>query len=112
MTSEEPSIFQAEQAKQIIVAKLNGRRLTNAKILAEQAIRKNLKNPNGASFSGYPDTRAGRLQGFDHRFVVKGWVDAQNNFGATIRTPYEVIVEFEPGSSDSARVVTADIFDN
>lgn len=106
-----PSAANNNEREQTDAAKLNTSRVTNAKIYAEQTVRKSLKSPSGASFSGYPDTRSGRLKVFDDRYVVSGWVDAENSFGATIRSDYQVVVEFAPGSADSIRVITFDLFD-
>jgi len=55
-----------------------------------------LKNPNGAHFDGEAVIKqVGQPAG---RYVVGGWVDATNSFGATIRTQYRLIIVGSKGN--------------
>lgn len=62
----------------------------NAIIFAEQRIESLLKAPSTADFSG---GRSRVTRDFDTLYV-EGYVDAQNGFGAMIRSHYKVRVEF------------------
>ena len=65
-----------------------------------------------ADFSGVRDTRSGRLEdGGPNDWVVIGYVDAQNGFGAMIRSNYQVVIEFEEGRSDSYRIKSANLLE-
>ena len=61
---------------------------TNAKICAEKAVSDSLKSPSTAKFCKYTDMIATDLGG--NRWKVSGYVDAQNSFGATVRTNWTV----------------------
>ena len=54
----------------------------------QQQVTKKLKPPSTASFdSCFRDAKIVRLEG-EEKFQVTGWVDAQNSFGAMIRSTY------------------------
>jgi hypothetical protein len=91
--------------------KLDKSRELYAFILAEEAMTKRLMTPSTAKFSSVLDTKVGRLNGGGpNKWVVKGYVDAQNGFGAMLRHNYQVVIEFEEGKNDSSRVLSADLY--
>lgn len=61
---------------------------TDAKICAEKAVTDSLKSPSTAKFCKYTEMTATNLGG--DRWKVTGYVDAQNSFGAVIRTNWTV----------------------
>ncbi len=63
----------------------------DAIVIAEKTVKKDLKSPSTAKFcksSEYTVTRSGNT------WIVEGWVDAQNSFGATIRNNFTVKFSF------------------
>jgi hypothetical protein len=59
-----------------------------------------LKSPSTASFL-YDTEEAFHIKGKpDNYFVVRGAVDAQNSFGATIRTWYSCQVHYDVSKQD------------
>lgn len=90
-------------------AKLDNQRESYARIIAEREITSRLKAPASAKFSGVRDTQVGPLRGgTPDEWIVRGHVDSQNSFGATLRSNYQVIIEFEEGKYDSSRTKKAD----
>lgn len=61
---------------------------TDAKICAEKAVEDNLKSPSTAKFCKYTEMTATNLGG--DKWKVTGYVDAQNSFGAVVRTNWTV----------------------
>lgn len=63
---------------------------------AKDFVERRLKAPSTADFGGFrdPDVTTARVSGCE--FLSKGYVDAQNSFGAKIRTPYSVTLEYLP----------------
>ena len=59
--------------------------------IAEDAVKAQLKAPASANFSNKNDTS---ISVHNNVWVVKGWVDAQNSFGATLRNNYTVQITF------------------
>jgi hypothetical protein len=96
-----------EQAKKL--AKIESGQKSLARVLAEDAIREKLKAPATAKFSGTSDTRV--IQFEPNRWMVNGHVDAQNVFGAQIRSNYSVTVEFEDERDDSYRIQTVTLME-
>jgi hypothetical protein len=96
-----------EQAKK--QAKIDSRQKSMARVLAEDAIREKLKAPASAKFSGNSDTRV--IQFEPNRWMVNGRVDAQNIFGAQIRSNYSVTIEFEDERDDSYRIQTVTLME-
>ena len=63
----------------------------NAQVLCRQVIRQNLKAPSTANFSGdsvSTDNNKGK-----QIFIVTGYVDAENSFGAKLRSSYECSID-------------------
>jgi hypothetical protein len=63
-----------------------GRDEIGAKVACEELIKRDLKAPSTASFSGADETQIEYLGGGTH--TVRGWVHAQNRFGASIHSRY------------------------
>jgi hypothetical protein len=94
-----------------MAAELASQRATYARIIAEQSISKQLKAPSTADFSGYSETQVAKLKnGGPNDWIVMGFVDAQNDFGAKLRNNYQVVIEFEANKHDSYRVTKAELF--
>ncbi|PHM66725.1 DNA translocase FtsK [Xenorhabdus sp. KJ12.1] len=67
-----------------------------AYIYAEKLISSHLKAPSTAKFASYYDVKSYKPEECKFNFI--GHVDAQNSFGAMIRTKFNVIVRYEPKS--------------
>jgi len=65
----------------------------HAIVAAKNAVRDQLKAPSTAKFSSVWASKNN-----DGTWVVKGYVDAQNSFGATIRSSFKVMLKYN-GSS-------------
>lgn len=61
--------------------------------LAEQQVKEYLKAPSTAKFCPMRDTEFHSLGG--NIYTMSGWVDAQNSFGASLRTVWGVMVSVE-----------------
>lgn len=59
--------------------------------IAEKAVKGNLKSPSTAKFCSVTEATIGCS---GNTWVVRGWVDAQNGFGATVRTQFAVTFTF------------------
>jgi hypothetical protein len=57
-----------------------------AYVYAEQFVRSRLKAPSTAKFCGFSEANVMTLAG--NSYQVTGWVDAQNGFGAMLRTNF------------------------
>ena len=95
-----------QQTPQQVQREINLKRMAAATLTARDAISDALKAPSTATFSDYDETEVGRLKGTENQWVVRGYVDAENSFGAKIRTNYQVIVEFEPDSNVISKIVS------
>lgn len=65
--------------------------LYQAKILCEQRIKNMLKAPSTAKITFENKNKIGTT------YTFSGYVDAQNSFGAMLRKPFYIRLEFEPG---------------
>ncbi|MBE6912864.1 MAG: hypothetical protein E7473_10100 [Ruminococcaceae bacterium] len=61
-------------------------------VIAEKEVKSKLKSPSTAEFSAYNETK---ITNDGDVWVVEGWVDAQNSFGATLRSEYTVRIVFD-----------------
>ncbi|MBQ6847031.1 MAG: hypothetical protein IJO61_07865 [Oscillospiraceae bacterium] len=61
-------------------------------VIAEKEVESKLKSPATAKFSSYNETK---ITNEGDAWVVEGWVDAQNSFGATLRSEYIVRIVFD-----------------
>lgn len=59
--------------------------------IAEKAVKDKLKSPSTAKFCSVTEATIGCS---GNTWVVRGWVDAQNGFGATVRTQFAVTFTF------------------
>ena len=64
------------------------------KAYAEQFVEKQLTNPRSSRFSRVWDTREVEIEYCV--FVVAGWVESTNGFGATVRNDYAVKLSYSP----------------
>jgi hypothetical protein len=66
--------------------------------MAEEFVKKNLKSPStadfGSVFGDYQDPNNGTQDLGGGRFYCHGWVDAENSFGAKLRTNWECTIKF------------------
>ncbi len=73
-----------------------------AKIMCEGFVEKRLKSPSSADFAGAFDgvKGANHINSDEkfHYFEMKSWVDAQNSFGAKIRTNFYCKIKNEIGT--------------
>lgn len=67
-------------------------------MIAEEFLKEHLKSPGTADFGGVlggdyqrPETCVAKIG--DDTYRVKGWVDSQNSFGATVRTDFSLMVK-------------------
>jgi hypothetical protein len=111
-SSSPPVVKTPERVAQEKARELDGQRESYARIIAEREIRALLKAPRGAKFSGRSETKLGKLKGGSKdEWVVQGYVDAENSFGAMLRSNYQVVIEFEAGKYDSSRTKSAQLLE-
>ena len=67
--------------------------------LAMQEIERNLKSPGSAEFSPFEEIRIKAID--DTSYMVRGYVDAQNGFGALMRIGYNCMVIYSPKADKS-----------
>lgn len=65
---------------------------TMAYVLAKDNVELRLKSPSTAEFGSYGESKVVKLEG-GCKFLVVGYVDAQNGFGAMLRNTYAVTME-------------------
>ena len=63
----------------------------DAFVIAEKAVKEKLKSPSTAQFCTTTEATIGRN---GNTWTVKGWVDAQNGYGATVRANFVVTFTF------------------
>ena len=80
---------------------------------AEQLIRGRLKSPSSARFSPHRSKDTNRLKTYDdgdvQYYVVSGWVESQNSFGAMLRSDYTLCLKVTENSFDSSGGHTAKV---
>jgi len=68
----------------------------NLKLLCRQAVRLNLKAPGSVKFPfGEEQIYKELEQKYTKRYAVESYVDAENSFGAKIRTNYKCVVNYD-----------------
>ena len=67
-----------------------------ASIYAQDFVRDRLKAPSTAEFPSYGQARRKSDANWDCKFLVLGNVDAENGFGAKIRSTYAVELRYQP----------------
>lgn len=60
----------------------------DAWVCAQNVVEEELKSPSTAKFCSYPDADITNMG--DNRYKIEGYVDAENSFGAEIRTDFTV----------------------
>ncbi len=72
---------------------------TMAWVMAQEFVKKELKSPGSADFGSllreYQDPKRQVREVSNGRFVVTGWVDAQNSHGAKVRNRFSVTLQFD-----------------
>lgn len=69
---------------------------TMAYVMSQRAAAKQLRSPGTAEFALMPEAKSVRTG--TCKFAISSWVDAQNGFGATVRTHYVADMEYLPDS--------------
>lgn len=76
-------------------------------VMAQQFVRNNMKSPGsadfGSAFGGYQDPDRVVTEASAGKFRVRAWVDAENSFGAKIRTHF--ICELEHTGNGQWRLI-------
>jgi len=67
---------------------------SEAAVMAEEFVKGKLKAPGTAEFNSYDPDKVTEIE--ENKFKVTGWVDAENSFGAKIRSNYLAVVRYEP----------------
>lgn len=75
----------------------------NAWVCAQDVVEQGLKSPSSADFCSYRE--ADVLDLGNNEYKISGWVDAQNGFGATIRTDFIVTLELTENGYKNGHVV-------
>lgn len=78
----------------------------DAYVMSQIFVEKQLKSPSTAKFPTFEDSMVIPLG--DNRFKISSYVDAQNSFGAMVRTPYTCIVK-HTGEGDKWRLESIDL---
>lgn len=78
----------------------------DAKVCAEKFVRDNLKSPSTASMCSFSEMNATNTGG--NQWNITGYVDAQNSFGATIRSHWIVTLTLTSSGFTDASVVFVD----
>jgi hypothetical protein len=60
---------------------------------ATEFVQDRLKSPSSAKFSPHRESIVAKMD--TNHYTVMGWVDAQNSFGATLRTGWEATVRHD-----------------
>ncbi|MBV7482493.1 hypothetical protein [Bordetella sp. BOR01] len=69
---------------------------TMAYVMSQKAVSRQLKAPGSAEFPLMPDAKVVRTD--TCKFAVSAYVDAQNSFGAKVRSYYSADMEYSPDS--------------
>ena len=72
-------------------------------VVAENAVKEKLKSPSTAQFCTTTEATIGRN---DNTWTVKGWVDAQNGYGAMVRANFVVTFTFASKNTYSVALCT------
>ena len=73
----------------------------DAWVCAQNVVRNNLKSPSSADFCSYPEATIIDLG--DDQYMIKGYVDAQNSFGAMVRSYFTVTLTLTKNGYEDAR---------
>lgn len=77
----------------------------DAFVIAEKAVKEKLKSPSTAQFCTTTEATIGRN---GNTWTVKGWVDAQNGLGATVRANFVVTFTFASKDTYSVALCTVE----
>jgi hypothetical protein len=73
---------------------------TMAFVMSQEFVKRSLKAPSTAEFPWFTDDQVAVTQRPDCGFRIVAWVDAQNGFGAQIRSRYVVELKYLDGSGE------------
>lgn len=74
----------------------------NAWVCAQDYVERQLKSPGSAKFCSYRDASVSYSSSTD-KYTISGWVDAENSFGATLRSNFTVTLKLtEDGYTDAS----------
>ena len=93
------------EKRRLETAERSKTRMVNARIIAEQSVLKRLKAPASAEFSLRKEVIPGGAEN-ENIYTVTGHVDAQNGFGAQIRSQFRVVLEFEPNGTELYTIIS------
>lgn len=71
--------------------------------MSQAYVKKLLKAPSTASFPYLPDDEVKIEKSAQCTYDIQAYVDSENSFGGTVRTPYFVKIQFDT-NSDSWRL--------
>lgn len=57
----------------------------------QKQVQQYLKSPGSAKFPGWAEATAHVARMPNHQYLVRSWVDSQNDFGAMLRTHYSAL---------------------
>lgn len=81
--------YEAKQKEaKVSAARCGSENYHDAFLYGQEFVKRNLKAPRSAKFGGYRNTSVQHYTGC--KFVVSGYVDSQNSFGAMLRSNYSV----------------------
>lgn len=79
-------------------AQANCNSRVDASLMAEHFVEQRLKSPSTAKFGPYRDMTIAPT-GEQCEFLVSSYVDAQNSFGAMMRTNFTAVVRYKPDTN-------------
>lgn len=92
----------AEDAAKKLEAEKNKDRSIMAAIICSNLVEKSLKSPKSADFP-FGKAEGGTQRFADQRYKIRSYVDAQNSFGAEIRTWYLCDIKYLAGTDADMR---------
>ncbi|WP_151671431.1 hypothetical protein [Nitrincola schmidtii] len=84
--SSHPPINQVETKKSPVIDEYN------ALITCQNRVRNNMRSPSSAKFPPMRDINVYKVD--ENEWLIRGFVDGQNSFGAVVREHYECQVEY------------------
>ncbi|MCY1439063.1 hypothetical protein D9M71_552830 [compost metagenome] len=84
------------QARQAVELQKRCNDSTMAYVMSQNFVKQRLKSPASADFPFISNQNVSSTPIGNCKFHVAAYVDAQNTFGAKIRTPYIAILEYKP----------------
>lgn len=82
-----------------IAAKAEFSDSVDARVWAKSFVEQRLKAPATAKWQNPADVAAARVKGTKNKWIVQGYVDSQNSYGAMLRMQYWATVNKNPNDS-------------